>query len=408
MSDNGVHLPKSRNVIICEAAFAVFTLYFTVQIGRGIYNERGGFFRKYWNLTELALIIISYIGIAAYFIRLMMTSDILNTFEKTHGNGYIRMDKVLAVTETYSQMLAGVTFLAMIIFIKLLRYNKRVSGLGLMFKICWDDLIGFAVIFFIFFLAFVSMFYMFFSPRLSEWNTYIGAASTSFSILLGKFEFGSIQETNVVASVFFFFFNIAMSIIMINLMLTIIILAFEQVEKLQQESDQDFRVTAFIWARAKIYFGIGTDVRTHHHHPADPKDPRRNVTETVEHSKSVQEFPGKIDKMLDYLTHTTHEMQIWGHEKDKPPPPTTPPHPDTIGTVLSGLVFNPGPCSERRISLKERNKIKTIKLCLKEKKKNSLSLLHMHQKGEHLRKYFPASRVCQSRRSEPESLLARE
>ena len=42
----------------------------------------------------MAQIVISYIAIGAYFVRMKMTSEILDVFDKTYGNGYIRLDKV--------------------------------------------------------------------------------------------------------------------------------------------------------------------------------------------------------------------------------------------------------------------------------------------------------------------------
>jgi hypothetical protein len=162
----------------------------------------------------------------------------------------------MAVQDIYSQMVAGLTFLSMILFLKLLRYNKTIQGLALMFKRCWDDLIGFGLIFFIFFVAFVSMFYVFFFERLAEWHTFLGATGTAFSIMLGKFDFSDIRNTNIVAAVFFFIFNVAMSIIMINLMLSIIIMAFQEVELEMSRSKQDFEIVPYLMMRMRLFLGL--------------------------------------------------------------------------------------------------------------------------------------------------------
>ncbi len=162
----------------------------------------------------------------------------------------------MAIQDIYSQMVAGLTFLAMILFLKLLRYNQTIEAFSLMFKKCWDDLIGFGFIFFIFFVAFVSMFYVFFFERLAEWHSFLGAAGTSFSIMLGKFDFSDIRNTNIVASVFFFVFNVAMSIIMINLMLAIIIMAFQEVGQEMKNVVQEIQIMPFLLARARMFLGM--------------------------------------------------------------------------------------------------------------------------------------------------------
>jgi hypothetical protein len=55
--------------------------------------------QQYWNLTEVAQIIISFIAIGTYFVRMNMTKDIIELFEETYGNGYTRLDKVHLINE---------------------------------------------------------------------------------------------------------------------------------------------------------------------------------------------------------------------------------------------------------------------------------------------------------------------
>ena len=162
----------------------------------------------------------------------------------------------MAVQDIYSQMVAGLTFLAMILYLKLLRYNKTIEAFSLMFKKCWDDLIGFGMIFLIFFIAFSSMFYVFFFERIYEWHTFLGASGTAFSIMLGKFDFSEIRDTNIVAAVFFFIFNVAMSIIMINLMLSIIIMAFKEVELEMANARMDFEIVPYLMMKMRLFLGM--------------------------------------------------------------------------------------------------------------------------------------------------------
>jgi hypothetical protein len=201
--------------------------------------------------VEVVQIILSYVAIIFYFVRMALTSEILEEFENTYGNAYIPMQYVAFIDETFGYLLAFLFFAAMLSLLKLLRFNRNIKLLWTTLKICFDELLGFVFIFIIFILAFVMAFYLMLGLHLRDWSTLISCFETSFSILLGKFEFGGILETNQLAGIGFFIFNITVSIILINVLMTIIIGSFQQaVEGGVDEATREHEIIEFMIQRS--------------------------------------------------------------------------------------------------------------------------------------------------------------
>ena len=114
---------------------------------------------------------------------------------------------------------------------------------------CWEDLYGFLGIFFLAFGAFVQMFYLILYSDLDEFKHPWRAFLTCFTIMLNKFDFGKIKETNGVAALMFFLFAVSVNWILVNVLLTIIIDGYEKVKKELEGRKNDLEVITYI----KVY-----------------------------------------------------------------------------------------------------------------------------------------------------------
>jgi hypothetical protein len=75
----------------------------------------------YWSLWEMLQLIVSYIAIGLYVYRSFETSKIMEQFERTYGNGYIRLQRVGLVDSFLGYAIGILVFMASITYIKLLR-----------------------------------------------------------------------------------------------------------------------------------------------------------------------------------------------------------------------------------------------------------------------------------------------
>lgn len=78
-------------VLLCELVFVGFVVYFSVHEFRTFLNLRADYFRSYWNIAELVALGLSYSAMFFYISRMIVTNKILKTFERSHGNGYVKL-----------------------------------------------------------------------------------------------------------------------------------------------------------------------------------------------------------------------------------------------------------------------------------------------------------------------------
>ena len=103
--------------------------------------------------------------------------------------------------DAYFNYLTGyIYFISFVKFVRLLRFNTMFAQLMLTLQAEWEDLVGFFGVFFLMFCAFVQMFYYILYTDLDEFSTFNTAFQTCFTMLLGRFKFGSLKETSMTVS----------------------------------------------------------------------------------------------------------------------------------------------------------------------------------------------------------------
>ncbi|CAG0880751.1 unnamed protein product [Darwinula stevensoni] len=295
-------------ILICELLFLLFILYFTYQCFRACCKEKRQYFLQYWSYADMTTLLLGWTAVGLYAYRYVATQDVLKKIYESYGNEYVNLHHVALIDEIFGYIVAFLTFIGMVSFIRLLRFNRRMGVLAATMKQCWNDLLGFAFVFFMFFIAFCLMFYLFFYVDLEEWRNFVTAFGTCFSMLLGKFKFDSMKQTNIVGAVFFFFFAISMSLIMINLLMTIIIRAFEVIKTDLFKQPNEYEVMEFLWLRAKSYFGLSGRRGKVVPVPQDRLKPEKGNEKKQSDDKALE-----VNQKVDMLIHHINTVYFQGN-----------------------------------------------------------------------------------------------
>ncbi|KAL7636836.1 UNVERIFIED_CONTAM: hypothetical protein RMT77_012594 [Armadillidium vulgare] len=290
-------------IIACEIGFCIFTIYFTFHELRLLWKLKRKYFDSYWSYGELSLIFVSYALIVVYALRYIETQKVVDTFSKTQGNGYMRMTYAATLNDAFGLMIAYLVFVGTIKFIKLLRFNKRMGFLAQTLHQCWDDLKGFLIAFGVCFVSFVFMFYFLLSPYIDSFANFISALETSFSMMMGKFEFNEMKDINPLAPFMFFVFVLCTSWILINLLLTVIMKAFEQVKSDVMSRPNEYEMFDYIIEGIKSFLGMSSPPRRSNPRPFPPKDHSIYHEPSVDAKDTGSELPSKVDKFLDFINN---------------------------------------------------------------------------------------------------------
>ncbi|KAA0201568.1 hypothetical protein HAZT_HAZT010364 [Hyalella azteca] len=242
---------KDNVAFFCELMFVVSTVFFTFRQLWEIKKQRCGYFFQYWNLAELSLVLLSWLEIALYIYKLLLTLAVADEFNRTKGNAYLRMDYPVLVDQFYTCILGLIMFVSVLKLIKLMQFNKRMDVLALTISLCWDELSYFLIAFVIIFFAFSSLFYFIFFLYLLEFSSILSAVQTSFSMMLGKFDFNVMQQANSLSPLLFFIFSVLNSMVLVNIMLAIILKAFNEIKVDLSKRENTYDVLDYMWKHFK-------------------------------------------------------------------------------------------------------------------------------------------------------------
>ena len=101
------------------------------------------------------------------------------------------------------------------------------------------------------FFAFSCLFYFMFMKQLRDFSVLINAILTSFKMMLGKFEFQAMKEANSISPVLFFVFSVSNSMVLINIMLSIILRAFNEIKIGLEQKENQYNLIDFMWFQLK-------------------------------------------------------------------------------------------------------------------------------------------------------------
>ncbi|GFO38752.1 polycystic kidney disease protein 1-like 2 [Plakobranchus ocellatus] len=282
--------------IVCEIAYMVFTLFFIIREIKSFIKSRMAYFKSFWNLVEIGIIAMSIASIVIFFYRMVVTNGLTKDFKSTNGNGYIKFQYVGYWNEIFSYMIGFLVFFATLKFLKLLRFNRKISMLSATLRHAAKSLLHFGVIFFIVFLAFSQLFYLTYMHVDVDYSTFISSVVATILMMMGKFNIYSMIMTEpVLTQIFVLLFVIMVTFIIVNMFVSILNETFTVVREDVKKQGNDYEVVDFMLQRFKKWTGIGKAV-VDDPTTEDPHAPRPG------RSDNVEDFPDRIERLLQSIS----------------------------------------------------------------------------------------------------------
>ncbi|XP_033750161.1 uncharacterized protein LOC117334568 isoform X2 [Pecten maximus] len=299
-------LPYMNSVMLfqlaCEIIYLLFTLYFIIHETRGIIREKIKYFKQFWNLIEFGICGMSVTAVVLYFYRLVITNTLTERFKHTHGNEYMKFQYVGYWSEIFSYIIGWLVFFGTLKFLKLLRFNKKMSLLASTLKNSCKDLMHFSIIFNIVFLAFIQFFYLIYVAHIKSFSTFITALESGIVMMMGKFEIYSMLRVNpVITQISLFLYVVAITFIVVNMFLSILNETFSAVRNDLNKQNNDYEIVQFMLERFKLWTGIGKVDRS----TLKPEDVRKAKQESM--AGKIDEFPDRIDRLLNSISNVYME-----------------------------------------------------------------------------------------------------
>ncbi|CAM1317953.1 Uncharacterised protein g6856 [Pycnogonum litorale] len=288
-------------VLFCEVVFVAYVAYYSVHEVKVACKQKRAYFGGVMNVVNLSVVLNAWLCFVFFIWRELLTLDVLDAFAETQGRGYVRLQHVAQVDEIFGYFVGLLVFLANLKFLHLLRFNKRLGIIAATIKGCAAELSGFALCLLIIFLAFVQLFFLILGLHMADYASFISSVESSFSMMLGKFDFNKIRiAAPLLGPAIFFVFGFATTLIMLNLLLTIVIRTFDEVKSDMSKMPNDYEMVEFIVGKLKEAIGINTRSRVH---PESEQQEALDVKSLLKKVKvkKVDDFAGKVDKLVDYI-----------------------------------------------------------------------------------------------------------
>ncbi|KAK7507557.1 hypothetical protein BaRGS_00001492 [Batillaria attramentaria] len=180
-------------VLACEVIFCIFILYYMVEEAIEIKKHKLSYFKSFWNILDILVILISIICVAFNVYRTMAVDEKLKSLLDS-PDIYMDFERLSYWELRFSNAIAIATFFAWIKIFKYISFNKTMTQLSSTLGRCAKDLAGFFIMFIIIFLAFTQLGYLLFGSQVKDFSTFLNAFFTLFRIILGDFDFHQLER----------------------------------------------------------------------------------------------------------------------------------------------------------------------------------------------------------------------
>lgn len=214
---------NSLFVLIAQIVFLLFTILFVVREARILYKEKFKYFMQFWNLIEFSNIILSILVVIFYFWRSVLANSLSSRLPSKAPEIYINLQFTAMVDQFMTYAFALICFCVTLKFIKLLRFNKRISMLSITLKKAWFPLMMFGISYGVILLSCTIFSNLAFGRHLYGYRSLFSSFASVMSLLLGKFSYYQFENTNpTLGPAFFFGFNIFVNWIVMNMYISIL------------------------------------------------------------------------------------------------------------------------------------------------------------------------------------------
>ncbi|XP_013358211.1 PREDICTED: polycystin-2 [Chinchilla lanigera] len=224
----------------CEILFCFFILYYAVEEILEIRIHKLRYFRSFWNCLDVVIVLLSGTAIGINIYQTSSVEGLLHFLQDQ--NTFPNFEHLASWQMQFNSIAAVTVFFVWIKLFKFISFNRTMSQLSTTMSRCAKDLFGFALMFFIIFLAYAQLAYLVFGTQVDDFSTFQECIFTQFRIILGDVNFAEIEEANrVLGPLYFTTFVFFMFFILLNMFLAIINDTYSEVKSdlAQQKAEME-------------------------------------------------------------------------------------------------------------------------------------------------------------------------
>lgn len=145
-------------VLACEVLFLLLTIWFTVVELAQMRRARCGYWRSFWNHIDILIILLAYtsLGFSLYRYTYLRGANAARAIA-VNSTRHTSLDRLAFGQVQYNTAMAGCVFLVWLKLFKYLSFSQTLMQLSVTLSRCAGDLMAFALMFLIVFVAFAQL-----------------------------------------------------------------------------------------------------------------------------------------------------------------------------------------------------------------------------------------------------------
>ncbi|XP_065058180.1 polycystin-2-like protein 1 [Rhopilema esculentum] len=237
--------PMDYFVMACEAIFVLFLVYYSIEEFIEIKKHKLAYFKAFWNVLDVVVILLGVVCIVFNLYRTLSVNRLIKSL-LTNPDGFANFAVLGFWQNQYDNLVAVAVFICWIKVFKYISFNKTMTQLSSTLGKCAKDIAGFAVMFFIIFLAYAQWGYLIFGTQVKDFSTFHYSIYTLFRIILGDFNFKEIENANrILGPIFFITYVFFVFFVLINMFLAIINDTYAEVKSDLAQQKSEFEITDY-------------------------------------------------------------------------------------------------------------------------------------------------------------------
>ena len=266
-------------------------------------QQRNKYFCDPWNYSELLVLGFSLSSVGLYFARHALTKYSVSNMLETPET-FVSFQYVAFVDEWVSVTTALAVFFSILKFLRLLKFNRRISLLIQTIKIAASPLMSFMLMFFILFLAFCQFAFLVFGIDNVDYSSFPSTLGSVMSLTLGSFHFNALTDSSrILGPIFFFGYVVCVYFVLMNVFIGILNDAFVEVANDSSVQSNEHEILDFIFHTFKQTVGkqVGPAIKPSYKEPKNQFE--LNMDSIEEMSENIQYAMRNI--CMEDIRHST-------------------------------------------------------------------------------------------------------
>ena len=238
-------------------AYMLFVVYLMVDAVRSVMRVKRLYFHRFWSYVDMGIVACSWISVGLYAWRSSESNRIGDVFARTRGYAFIDLRSCVIVNDVLNVFLSVCCFLGWIKCVRLCRFNRRITLFIQTLRQAARELLSFATMFVIVFVAFVCLFYLLFVGKLGACSSFSRTSGMLFEMMLMKFDaYELIGAAAVLGPLCFALFILVVVFVCLSMFVSIIADQFRSArERLKLDTTDDERMVTFMLDKMRRWMG---------------------------------------------------------------------------------------------------------------------------------------------------------